>query len=309
MSINQSIDPSFYRFVREKAEYKGPWVVPKRRAKKHPLAPKRPMSAFLKYSQKRRSAVKEQNPDMSNTDVSRLLGEMWRNASSEERAPYVEQEELERAQYKAEIKKWRQEQAKADAASRASHRTVVTASLMDQPPPPAQLHSPSSMDDYYSAVSGFEPVHPKGSTGMVDERMYRPVPVSKSKTQHDRSSSAPHIHSSYIPSFYQASYQMPYRPGEMMGANSRLQNNSHHHSLARSHVPPPMSGVHADYVLSAPGSTRPPLPHPPSTGELPPLERMGVYRNYAVDDGKRGDKRSNYFSDSATPSFGFYHYP
>jgi hypothetical protein len=46
------------RFVREKAAYKGPWAVPKRRAKKHPLAPKRPMSAFLKYSQKRRSVVK-----------------------------------------------------------------------------------------------------------------------------------------------------------------------------------------------------------------------------------------------------------
>ena len=39
------------RFVKEKAEYKGPWIVPKRRARKNPLAPKRPMSAFLKYSQ------------------------------------------------------------------------------------------------------------------------------------------------------------------------------------------------------------------------------------------------------------------
>ena len=28
------------RFVREKAAYKGPWTIPKRRAKKHPMAPK-----------------------------------------------------------------------------------------------------------------------------------------------------------------------------------------------------------------------------------------------------------------------------
>lgn len=51
-------------FVREKEQYKGEWIVPKRRAKKHPGAPKRPMSAFLKYSQSRRGKVKRDNPDM-----------------------------------------------------------------------------------------------------------------------------------------------------------------------------------------------------------------------------------------------------
>ena len=118
--------------MREKAAYKGPWEVPKRRAKKHPLAPKRPMSAFLKYSQTRRSVVKTENPDMSNTDVSRLLGEMWRNASPKERAPYVEQEERERAVYKKAIASWRSEQAKLDAASRTSHRSVQQ--LVDHSP-------------------------------------------------------------------------------------------------------------------------------------------------------------------------------
>ena len=112
------------RFVREKADYKGPWIVPKRRAKKHPLAPKRPMSAFLRYSQMRRKQVKEENPDMSNTDVSRLLGEMWRNASKRERAPFCEQEERERAIYKRDIARFRAEQARLDAASRTSHHNV-----------------------------------------------------------------------------------------------------------------------------------------------------------------------------------------
>jgi hypothetical protein len=123
-----------HRFVREKAAYKGPWAVPKRRAKKHPLAPKRPMSAFLKYSQTRRATVKADNPDMSNTDVSRLLGEMWRNASPKERAPYVEQEKRERAVYKDEIQKWRDDQARMDAASRTSHQSVHK--LADYPSQP-----------------------------------------------------------------------------------------------------------------------------------------------------------------------------
>ena len=69
-----------------------PGSVPKRRAKKHPLAPKRPMSAFLKYSISRRKAVKADNPDMNNTDISRLLGEMWRNASEDDKRPYKENE-------------------------------------------------------------------------------------------------------------------------------------------------------------------------------------------------------------------------
>ena len=112
------------RYVREKAAWNGPSLVPKRRAKKNPLAPKRPMSAFLKFSQTRRTMVKKENPDMSNTDVSRLLGEMWRNASPKETAPYREQELLERANYNNEIKKFKAEQAHRDAESRVTHHSL-----------------------------------------------------------------------------------------------------------------------------------------------------------------------------------------
>ena len=69
-----------------------PDSLPKRRAKKHPLAPKRPMSAFLKFSLNTRKSVKASHPDMNNTDISRLLGEMWRNAQEDEKKPYVEAE-------------------------------------------------------------------------------------------------------------------------------------------------------------------------------------------------------------------------
>ena len=127
------------RFAREKAEYKGPWDVPKRRARKHPLAPKRPMSAFLKYSQKRRQEVKEANPEMNNTDISRLLGELWRAADAVEKEPYVESEKVERAMYNEAIATWREEQAHLDAASRTSHHSVqhsmrTDKSLADEPP-------------------------------------------------------------------------------------------------------------------------------------------------------------------------------
>lgn len=156
------------RFVREKAAYKGPWAIPKRRAKKHPLAPKRPMSAFLKYSQTRRAKVKEDNPDMSNTDVSRLLGEMWRNASPKERAPYVEQEERERAIYKEDIKKWRDDQARMDAASRTSHQTVQN---YRHRPQPATTYERS----YPSGSSSFENLHMDSFEEPQKKPAFRPL--------------------------------------------------------------------------------------------------------------------------------------
>ena len=139
------------RYVREKAEYKGPWAAPKRRAKKHPLAPKRPMSAFLKYSQNRRAMIKEQNPDMGNTDVSRLLGEMWRNASEAERRPYVEQELIERAEYNETIKKFREQQPQLDAESRTSHRVVKKIAESRQ-----LAHQPGYLS--YEPLLTFEPL-------------------------------------------------------------------------------------------------------------------------------------------------------
>lgn len=98
---------------------------PKKRSKKHPLAPKRPMSAFLRYAQSRRKIMRDKNPDMSNTDISRILGEMWRNSSEEKKAPYVQQELYERAMYKIDIAKWRAEQAQDDAK-----RTIEQSSVL-----------------------------------------------------------------------------------------------------------------------------------------------------------------------------------
>lgn len=110
-----------HRYMREKEAYTGPWHVPWKRARKDPSAPKRPMSAFLYFSQERRRIIKERNPGMRNTDVSRVLGEMWRNATETEREPHIRHELNEREKYKIEIAEWKrnndikkEEQRKAD---------------------------------------------------------------------------------------------------------------------------------------------------------------------------------------------------
>jgi len=100
------------RYLAEKASYIGPWQIPYKRAKKDPSAPKRPMSAFLHFSRGRRSRIKEKNPDMKNTEVSKILGDLWRNSTEEERRPYVENEKVEREKYKAAMSKWKEEYEK-----------------------------------------------------------------------------------------------------------------------------------------------------------------------------------------------------
>ena len=110
----------------EKASYTGPWQIPWKRAKKDPSAPKRPMSAFLYFSQGKRSQIKKQNPEMKNTEISRLLGEMWRNAKPEEKDPHIAKEKAEREKYKVAIAEWRKEfEAKQEAQRKAQAEAMA----------------------------------------------------------------------------------------------------------------------------------------------------------------------------------------
>jgi len=48
---------------------------------------------------------------MLNTEVSSILGDIWRNASDEEKKKYRDHEERQRAKYKKDIKRWRDDEA------------------------------------------------------------------------------------------------------------------------------------------------------------------------------------------------------
>mmetsp|Transcript_2858 Transcript_2858/g.4383 ORF Transcript_2858/g.4383 Transcript_2858/m.4383 type:complete len:392 (+) Transcript_2858:263-1438(+) len=84
--------------------------VRKVRRKKDPSAPKRPMSAFLMFAQTKRRQLQAENPDIPNADISRMLGEKWRSASPEDKAPFLEREQNERRLYKAKMEKFKCDQ-------------------------------------------------------------------------------------------------------------------------------------------------------------------------------------------------------
>lgn len=89
------------------------------------MAPRRPMSAFLKFSKTNRALVRSENPNVTNTDVSRILGERWRNMSEEDKRHYRETELVEREEYKQRMARFKAQQARIDASSRTHHSSMT----------------------------------------------------------------------------------------------------------------------------------------------------------------------------------------
>jgi hypothetical protein len=86
------------RYELEKSTYTGPWKV---LATKDPAAPKRPMSAFLAFSNARRKDVTEANPMHTNGEVSKILADMWKKAPPQQKKLYQLQEGQLRKKYKS----------------------------------------------------------------------------------------------------------------------------------------------------------------------------------------------------------------
>lgn len=98
------------RFDREKANYTGRWKAPrkeKRKKKKDPGRPKRPISAFFDYCNKHRKEAQEQNPTLKLTEITALLAKMWKDAPQDERVFFSELYLSRRLQYKAAMAEYK----------------------------------------------------------------------------------------------------------------------------------------------------------------------------------------------------------
>lgn len=103
------------RYLTEKAMYTGEWKVQVKKSKKDSRAPKRPPSAFLLFSGDHRRSIKGKNPDMSNTDVSKELGRLWREMTEEEKKPFVEREKEDREKYLEDMVEYKKVVAEEEA--------------------------------------------------------------------------------------------------------------------------------------------------------------------------------------------------
>lgn len=75
-------------------------------SRKKKRGPKRASSAYMFFVQKRRSALKAENPTFSFTDMGKLMGATWKAMSEEARAPFVKLSEADKVRYASDVKKY-----------------------------------------------------------------------------------------------------------------------------------------------------------------------------------------------------------
>jgi len=79
----------------------------KKKPKKDPNAPKRPMTAYLIYSNENREKLKQElkksNPEAKVTEVVKILAERWKNESEEVKKKYQNKAAIEKEKYTVEL--------------------------------------------------------------------------------------------------------------------------------------------------------------------------------------------------------------
>jgi hypothetical protein len=101
------------RYMNEKAHYEGPWKVPANKRKpKDPTSPKKPVPAYFAFSNARRQRIKNENPNATNAEISRILAKMWKEAPEDVKNVYLEEEAGRREEHAIAMEEWRKQNKK-----------------------------------------------------------------------------------------------------------------------------------------------------------------------------------------------------
>lgn len=72
----------------------------KSKKKVDPNKPKRPLTAFMRYSASRRKIIRDENPQHSMIQISKIIGEEWRGLTDDGKRPYHDAAAVDHEKYK-----------------------------------------------------------------------------------------------------------------------------------------------------------------------------------------------------------------
>jgi structure-specific recognition protein 1 len=90
----------------------------KKRAKKDPNAPKKPLSTYMLYMQENRAKIKEENPGADFGELGKLVGQAYKNISAEERARLDKKAAQDKKRYAAELANYKPPTSSGDKSEK-----------------------------------------------------------------------------------------------------------------------------------------------------------------------------------------------
>jgi len=116
-----------------------------KRAKKDPNAPKRPMNAYMLYSNSVRAKVREENPELSITDVSKEIGARYKKLGADEKAKLKAKVDSAMEVYKKEMAAYETSKPKEEKKQKA--KAVESKKKKKKKPEPEPESSDSDDSD------------------------------------------------------------------------------------------------------------------------------------------------------------------
>eukprot|EP00062_Callorhinchus_milii_P002532 gi/632938806/ref/XP_007906476.1/ PREDICTED: high mobility group protein 20A isoform X1 [Callorhinchus milii] len=111
--LPQAADSNEQRSEEEKIGKKGGWPKGRKRKKiaKDSNAPKAPLTGYVRFLNERREQLRAQRPDVSFSEITRMLGNEWSKLPANNKQHYLDEAERDKERYMKELEQYQQTEA------------------------------------------------------------------------------------------------------------------------------------------------------------------------------------------------------